>query len=38
MERLQDSQRREARSGGVGNVTGEEDEGSDPDDEAERDQ
>jgi sporulation protein YlmC with PRC-barrel domain len=41
MERLQDSQRREARSGGVGDVTaeeGDEDEGSDPDDEARRDQ
>ena len=37
MERLQDSQRREARSGGVGNVTGDEDDES-PDDEQERDQ
>jgi sporulation protein YlmC with PRC-barrel domain len=42
MERLQDSQRREARSGGVGEVTAEDDdedgESSDRDDEQERDQ
>ena len=42
MERLQDSQRREARSGGVGDVSAEDDdedgESSDSDDEQERDQ
>ena len=45
MERLQDSQRREARGGGVGDVTGAEDDedaessdADDPDDEQERDQ